>query len=569
MGTRPDALYQAVLSDLTEFDPNLPVGDGPIPPDVSLTQYRSLVLLKTLLKKWVPSSTSAPDSIAKEKFLASNKTCRDWQFHADFESDWLLYGEFRRQVDQFFHWRGGNRLESLSQILDKARVGPGAAIDARGQSMYAKLFSSPLTVTSEYLYLVYRCYIKQFPIWDYAENNRYLQYGAPCVVDCSRTSFVPKTADVSRMICVEPSLNMFFQLGLGRLMEDWLEESFGISMSHQPDINRRLARVGSTEGSFSTIDLSSASDSISLSLCKEVLPQWLYATLCDLRSDSTKVGSERLRLEMMSTMGNGFTFPLQTILFSCIIRAAHRVADIPLFDRVGRNWSCFGDDLICDTRAYRNVSRLLELTGFTINPSKSYFEGPFRESCGTDWLLGQPVRGVYLKRLQTTQDLCVAVNLLNEWTATSGIPLRKGVQLLLSWMRGKFLPVPYVEGLNTGVRVPLSFLNREKYNFDENRSLLYDRFQSKPKYITVREEEICSPKGMKQLRYNPYGLLCSFLHGELRDSRYTVRHDRVRYFTKQVCTPFWDYAPQELPLDRGVAPWQRWETAVLVNTSNP
>jgi hypothetical protein len=568
MGTRPDALYHAVLSDLTESSPNLPVGDGEIPPDVSISEYRSLVLLKTLLKKWVPRDVEAADAAAKSKFLASNKTCKDWSFQPEFESDVLLFGELRKELYQFFHPIGQNRLESYSMVLDRARVGPGSAIDARGQSMYAKLFSSPLTVTSENLYILYRSYIRQFPIWSNAETYRSGQFGAPTIVNCSKTSFVPKTRDVSRMICVEPSLNMFFQLGLGRLLEEWLVESFGISMTTQPDVNRWLASLGSMDGSTSTIDLSSASDSISLSLCRSILPDWFFETLMELRSASTLVDGEEVRLEMISTMGNGFTFPLQTLIFSSIIRAAHRVSGIPVLGGVNRNWSCFGDDLICDTRAYRNVRRLLQLTGFTANPSKTFYEGAFRESCGTDWLLGQPVRGVYIKSLDSVQDICVAINLLNEWSATSGIPLIRGVGLLVSWLR-KFLPVPYADGHNAGIRVPFSFLKRGDYIRDENQSILYRRFESRHCSIHVKETEICTPKGVKVLRYNPDGLLWSFLHGELRNSMYNVRHDKVRYYTKQVCTPYWDYAPQELPLIRGVAPWQRWETAVLINLSNP
>ncbi len=569
MGTRSDALYSAILSDLREFSPSLPVGDHEIPPDVSLSDFRCLTLLRTLLRKWVPRDTREADAVAKEKFIASNKKCSNWSFRPEFVSDELLYGELRKELHHFFHPGGQNRLESYSSVLEKARVGPGSAVGAIGQSMYAKLFSSPLTTTSENLYLLYKSYIQRFPVWANAEKHRSAHHGVPIVVNCSKTSFVPKTRDVSRMICVEPSLNMFFQLGLGRLMEEWLMESYGISMGTQPDVNRWLASIGSMNGSISTIDLSSASDSISLSLCKDILPEWLYATLLELRCSSTRVDKEEVRLEMMSTMGNGFTFPLQTIIFSSIIRAAHRVSGVPVLGGVNRNWSCFGDDLICDTLAYRNVRRLLELTGFTANPSKTFFEGAFRESCGTDWLLGQPVRGVYLRQLSSVQDICVAINLLNEWSAVSGVPLVRGCSLLMSWLNGKFLPVPYVEGYDVGVRVPFSFLKREHYCRDENLSILYRRFQSKQKSITVKEADICSPKGVKKLSYNPEGLLLSFLHGELRNSRYNVRHDRVFYYTMQVCTPYWDYAPQELPLIRGVAPWRRWETAVLINLSNP
>jgi hypothetical protein len=570
MGTRSEALYNAVFSDIMEYSPLLPVGVSEIPPDASLSDFRCLVLLRTLLKKWVPRDTTKPDSVAKEKFLASNKRCRDWAFTPEFESDRVLFGEFRKELDMFFHPRGQIRLESWEDILSEARVGPGSAVSATGQSMYAKLFASPLTMTSENLYLMYRLYVGQRPRWLHAEQVRHSQHGSPTVINCSKTSFVPKTVDTSRMICVEPSLNMFFQLGLGRLMENWLTESFGISMADQPDVNRRLARVGSLDNSIATIDLSSASDSISLRLCQEVLPGWLYAILYELRSPSTLVDGEEVRLEMMSTMGNGFTFPLQTILFSSIIRAAHRVAGIPVYDGgEKRNWSCFGDDLICDARASRLVLRLLSLTGFLPNGSKTFVEGPFRESCGTDWLLGQPVRGVYLKRLDSPQDLCVAINLLNEWSAVSGVPLRRGINQLQLWLGRNFLPVPYADGMNSGVRVPRSFLKRECYRWDANLSILYRRYESRPVFIHVRGEGLVTPRGVKKLSYNPEGLYCSFIFGELRNGSYMIRHDPVRYRTKQVCTPYWDYAPTDVPLDRGVASWRRWEIAVLINMSNP
>lgn len=563
MGTRPDALYLAVLSDLSEQVPNLPVGDSPLPPDASLDQFRAGVLLKTLLKKWVPRDTTDADRLAYEKFVASNKKCSDWKFLPENESDVMLYNQLKIELDAFFHPRGQLRLESYFDILNKARVGPGSAVGALGQSLYAKMFASPLTTSSELLYTLYRDYTQWFTAWEDAEQRRYSRFGSPTIVNCSRTSFVPKTADISRMICVEPSLNMFFQLGLGRLMEEWLEESYGISMATQPDVNRRLARIGSEDGSFSTIDLSSASDSISLRLCYEILPEWLFDTLWELRCTHTKIGDEDIRLEMMSTMGNGFTFPLQTIIFSSIIRAAHHISGIPVHDRVARNWSCFGDDLICDTRAYRNVKRLLELTGFTLNPAKSFFEGPFRESCGTDWLNGQPVRGVYLKQLRSPQDLCVAINLLNEWSACSGLALRRACSLLRAWLQGQFRPVTYADGNETGVRVPSSFLHAEMYRFDENLSILYRRFESKPKQIRVRETELVTPKGMRKLWFNPDGLFCSFLYGEITNGKYSVRHDRIFYHTKQVCTPYWDYVPyNNAVLDRGTATWQDRKSVV-------
>lgn len=578
----PDALYRAALEDVKEYIPFGPVGLGNIPPDASYKQFVSSYFISNLIRKFEPLDTSIPDTAAKGKFLASNKKCKDWSLHLDSWLDELLYGEFCREIDRFFHPEGHLLFSSFYELIERARVGPGSSIGALGQSFYAKIFSSQMTTTSSELNSVFRAYFEWFPTFDEALAECRRKYGDPKYVRGSRVSFAPKTSDCSRMICVEPNLNMFFQLGLGTILEERLKSYYGVSLSAQPLLNRLLARFGSKTGQFATIDLSSASDSISLRMCSNVLPAWFFETLLALRSDSTELDGDYVKLWMMSTMGNGFTFPLQTVIFSCLIRAAYSVANVSVTSadpsdpgNFPRNWGCFGDDLVVHNSCYRFTSRLLHILGFEENSAKTFNEGQFRESCGTDWFCGQPVRPVFVKRLDSLQDILVTINALNDWTSNTGIPLRNAVQFLISKIRMNLpdLFVPRYENMDSGIRVPSSYLPRESLVFDRNLSLLYRPFRPVSKKIRIGDGKLHFPRGVKELMWNPGGLHISFLYGELEKHAISVRHDRVRYVQGRqgVPSPFWDWdVPVHAAADgRSVADRRRWETAVWINIHNP
>jgi hypothetical protein len=573
MGTNPDALYSAVYGDLSNYViPGL-VGPDTIVPGASYKQVASSLLLGSVIKKWQYDNTKEADDACMKKFLSSNEKCKNWRLNLENSGDELLYGEFRKEIDNFFHPGGQLLVKSYYDIVRYGRTGPGSSLGARGQSLYAKLFGSPLTVTSPYLYEIYRNYSEWYSTWSDAEAIRYDQYGAPDVVYSSRLCFVPKTKDISRLICVEPTLNTFYQLGLARILEDRLKVHLDIDLSTQSSRNQLLARFGSLDESFSTIDLSSASDSISIRLCKLVLPDWVFDILNKLRTPFTCLSSsdEPIRLHMISTMGNGFTFPLQTILFACLIRAAYTVAGITTRDGTQNNYACFGDDLVVRKETFRYVDRLLNLLGFSVNPSKTFFEGPFRESCGSDWFLGQPVRPVSIKRLDKPQDYFVAINLFNEWSTRTGIPLNGTIKFLYDRLppRKKLQFVPYDENNDAGIRIPLSLLKDFKIRYDRNSSILYRVERANPVRIIFEPEKIRFPRGCKELILNPSGLMMSLLSGELDNGSISIRHDRLFYRTKSRCTPFWDYIPKGSSSNGWLVPWQRWETAVVINLTNP
>jgi hypothetical protein len=565
MSLSPVVLYNAVYSDVCLHlfkDESRPAYEVP---GASYKQVAAEGLMRSLLKKWTYENTSKADRSAKEKFLTFNKKCKDWSLRLEWWKDDLLLEYFLKEVDNFLHPGGRMLFDSYYYILEAGRTGPGSSLVANGQSMYAKLFSSPLSATSEDLYLMYSAYIRLFPEWANAENIRYANYGSPVYVNSSRSSFVPKSEDISRMICTEPNLNMFFQLGLGNLIEERLSKFFNLNLSTQPFINQQLARSGSVDGQYSTIDLSSASDSISLALCRRIFPDWFFKTLMELRSPNTILDRDTVCLDMVSTMGNGFTFPLQTFIFSCLIRAAYRSCGLHVDDKGTKNWGCFGDDLIVNKRAYYSVIRLLGLLGFEVNSSKTFPEGHFKESCGADWFLGQPCRGVYIRRLTTPQDIFVAINLLNDWTASTGIPVQTGIHYLLSGLskKEKSFLVPFDENNDAGIRVPSLLLPETPV--DPNGSYIYRVFRAVPKVIRIGDGTIHVPAKHKRLIYNPSGLLIAYLRGEVKSGMITVRQSRTLYRSKRRCTPFWDYLPAGTSLNGCEVDWMRWETALLSN----
>jgi hypothetical protein len=335
-------------------------------------------------------------------------------------------------------------------------------------------------------------------------------------------------------------LNMFAQLGLGHIIESRLR-SWGINLSMQQDVNRELARVGSESGRFATIDLSSASDSISLRLVDELFPQDFSCWLKFLRTTGCRTpDGARHELYMVSTMGNGFTFPLQTLIFSAVVLAAmsyHGVEIRHSRPSVPGNWAVNGDDIICETSVSRTVIRLLELYGFAVNKDKTFVEGPFRESCGADFFQGINVRAVYLRKLTTQQDIFSAINQLNLFSARTGIMLPGLVRMLFSACRKDYVPLS--ENDDAGIKVPLIFTDPVLCPFTQ--SVLYRPWRVVGRKIRIGEMAIFTPRWLKSRIYNPSGLLISLLQGSVHSSSIGVRHDPPRYKRELATSPFWDF----------------------------
>jgi len=533
---------QTDLSQYSFMDKKSPFSD--------LRSVAATMLLESVFKKFEDPNPSA-DAKAIEKFRAVNERMGAYKVVVSSTWDEVAVENVKTCLNNFLHPNGMPLVDSFQQLFEAGETGPGASIGGRGGDFYTKMFSSELSTTGLSLYAEYRANIKGLTSWSMAESHRFATCNGPKLVEGNRLSLVPKNIDISRTICTEPTLNMWYQLGLGNVIRERLRSFFGIDLRYVADTNRHMARLGSLaqDGSvsFSTIDLESASDSISLTLVDTLFPQWFSDILKYLRSPVSRLpDGSALTLNMVSTMGNGFTFPLQTLLFSAVVSAVYAEKGIPL-NRVNSeepNWSVFGDDIIVRSDTFDRVVYLLDLLGFRVNADKSFKEGPFRESCGCDFFKGHMVRGAYLKHLSTSQDTYVAFNKLVRWSARNQISLDTTLQYLLR--KAPFLGVPFWESDDAGFKVPdwWPWLRVKRIQGGSRYYASYPKLRQ----ITLSDDTITVPKGLRARCYNPNGLLVAITRGDWADGALSVRHGRVkRYVRVRRFAPDW-YVPPVLEL---------------------
>jgi hypothetical protein len=205
----------------------------------------------------------------------------------------------------------------------------------------------------------------------------------------NKLSFVPKNAKIDRAICTEPRWNIFLQLGIGDLIAQRLLLA-GIDLQDQ-EPNREAASRAQRDG-LATIDLSSASDTVSKNLVLALLPEDWSDLIFKSRSPSTLYKGQWIKLEKVSSMGNGYTFPLESLIFYAFAYAATQMCGGDT-----TQIKVFGDDIIVESKVYRTLVEVLNEVGFQVNPDKSFSSGNFYESCGTDYFKGKNVRPIFLK----------------------------------------------------------------------------------------------------------------------------------------------------------------------------
>jgi hypothetical protein len=60
-------------------------------------------------------------------------------------------------------------------------------------------------------------------------------------------------------------------------------------------------------------------------------------------------------------------------------------------------YTVYGDDIVCPTAWVKEVFTILDSLGFLVNKEKSFVDGPFRESCGKEYLHGVDVTPIYYR----------------------------------------------------------------------------------------------------------------------------------------------------------------------------
>lgn len=500
--------------------------------DMSLEDADLLWLRKSILKKFKDVTHPEATQRAITGFIADNDRCASFEFRPQSWFDDYILGEVKAHLDRWLHDRDGCPA-TLQDLALKGRCGPGSSVDVDLPTFYTKLFGSTLATTNPQLRRLYAAVISKNPRWFQAEQAREDRYGSRTAKG-SKLSTVLKQFDIDRTICTEAPLDMFFQLGIGTWLEDNPLQALGINLSTQPEKNRELARRGSLDGRIATLDAKSASNSIAMRLL-ELFPRYFADWLRRCRASRTKLpGGSYIDLHMVASMGNGFCFPLQTLLFASVICSVYRLCNIRPdfgsaresgylsslhgFDAV--NCGVFGDDIIVLTETYHMIVRALELLGFIINRDKSFSTGDFRESCGHDYFRGVNIRGVYLKTMASRGNCYSLINRLVRWSCRTSIPLDFTVSYLLSTIG--FTPVPFTEDDSAGVKVPFTYSGREWYSLTGGR--LYYATHYRPVRIKPPQSLDDEPVFRDTVvGFNPDGLVISFLGGYIRDGYITLR----------------------------------------------
>lgn len=268
--------------------------------------------------------------------------------------------------------------QAMPELL---RIGSGACIGVRGDGLVGSdKFDLPMSI-----------YPKLVPYYEAIVGETVAEYRPlrSCkVVRANRFFSVSKNSETERGACTEAAVAVMYQLSLGEYLVSRLK-MFGVDLSSQA-WNQALAQMA-VAWRLATLDLSQASDTMAWGLLLEGLPvEWFH--LLDLgRADYTEMPDGTfVELEKFCSMGNGFTFPLETVVFLALIQTF-----VPQKERCLT--AVYGDDIIVPQRYAAALIDALEFSGFSVNTKKSFLAGNFFESCGHDFFNGVNVRPFFLR----------------------------------------------------------------------------------------------------------------------------------------------------------------------------
>jgi hypothetical protein len=231
----------------------------------------------------------------------------------------------------------------------------------------------------------------------------------------SHTIFVPKSYKTFRTISMEPTTLQYLQQGVWGAIDrqvgrdNYLRNRIGF---HDQTRNQRLAKMGSMERNYATIDLSSASDSVSYDLVKRVFRgTWLSRFVTATRSRRTLLpDGSVIDLKKFAPMGSALCFPIETIIFASVCEVITRR------HHVNGRYSVFGDDIIVPTQCVEDVMSALTGLGFRVNRDKSFYQQDvwFRESCGAEYCDGIDVSPMRISRSYASHEQFVRLTKLIE-----------------------------------------------------------------------------------------------------------------------------------------------------------
>lgn len=553
-------------------------------------------LCKRIGKKFVGSTRTSRNTDASRKkrafltFVSRNAECYAYNLNylagfpqrgwGDKFADDVLFevrGELSTLVDS------GDRF-TLSRIAKNLQVGPGSSSGLKSDpGFYSRLCSSRITFSSSLVQQLYRTCTLTSPLTRAAELKRRSQFEDIVGIQAVAVA-VPKTNETSRFIATQPSGNMACELSIHAEISHILKTDYDIDLEVQQFLNRDLAQMGSMQCSrgekrswnFCTEDLTNASDYPVASLHQVLQPETRLAQLIGvLRCTHISLGRGYgvIQKHMVSTMGNGMTFSLMTLILSTIVKVLYVRAGLPLYDTFNgvkkKTFAVYGDDIIVDKSVVASLRLCLDRLGFEVNKAKSYNTGFFRESCGGDYYFGRNVRPVFIENLETGPELASAFNRLADWSISHSIPLPSTLKFLEREARRRGMRAcPNYEDTSAGLHLPFHLRKQDgneilklvkpmkiddtnlesstvvnmcrDYQLKNWQSHVYIATVAVPSHRIVMEERYrmvpytdlsdLIVKKQKQFvgyrvkrNFNQYGYIMGLLDGSCRDRKYGIR----------------------------------------------
>lgn len=369
---------------------------------------------EVLSKSYGMFPSQDPDRVAAERFIKDERHCLKSTYrlthcspNGDVEE--ILF-KSRRKISALFDGRPADSFNCLLSCLNddgSLTWGPGSTLTIKGRRItnINKLAEYPFRLSTD-LFEFFSNYVSSNLGWlkAYIPNIE-----GPCCLtrehfsfcDTAKVTYVPKNSKVSRAITIEPTMNVAMTKVVGSALRTLLKGN-GCDLSDQ-ERNRRLCEIA-VQANLATVDLSAASDSVTVALIYNLFPLHIADFLMKFRCPYYTDGTSVKNLMKYAGMGNAITFPLETLVFLVLTQTVSEHLGI---DEM--SVSVYGDDIICDSSIVEKLIQVFSYCGFTINEKKSHFAANdlFRESCGIQTFNGFDITPIYIKNIGQTAEDCL------------------------------------------------------------------------------------------------------------------------------------------------------------------
>jgi len=385
--------------------------------DPSIDAIQAIRQLTLMFSKVLLPCTRAREEKAFLDFIKCEQEMDDAKYDVDSAS----YASLRRISSMLF----SEPLSKVDNLIDYGLVvprhGPGVTADRlTGNRKYHQW------EWTERLETVFPSLDFLFPSPSYHPQLDKVQILDPGSERPVRVVQVPKTLKTPRIIAIEPTCMQYTQQGIMECLVAALEARKRVTPGLSPKVrhvlwrmigitdqvpNQSMACEGSLSGDLATLDLSEASDRVSLKLVTTILEPYgnlLEAVLATRSVRASVPGHGDISLTKFASMGSALTFPMEVIVFLTLVfygiqlklgRPLSEQDIVSYSDRV----RVYGDDIIVPTDCVDYVVKALELFGSKVNHNKSFWTGRFRESCGKEYFDGHDVSICRVRRVLPSQ----------------------------------------------------------------------------------------------------------------------------------------------------------------------